>query len=243
MGSLPLARSHRVAAAERHANAVGERTAQARRADEGDPKALKVMTVILLARHGHVDGIKPQRFRGRADLALTVRGHEQARLAAQRIASRWLPNSIYTSPLQRCVATAAAISAACDVPFENLGGLNDLDYGAWQFLTLAQAQTEDPELFATWFASPQRVRFPNGESLQDVATRTADVLRYVLSRHQGDTVVLVGHDSVNRVLLTQLLEMPLSSYWRFVQDPCCINEVEVTNGVVQLRRMNDTSHL
>jgi Fe-S-cluster containining protein len=27
------------------------------------------MTIILLVRHGHVEGIKPERFRGRADLA------------------------------------------------------------------------------------------------------------------------------------------------------------------------------
>jgi probable phosphoglycerate mutase len=87
------------------------------------------------------------------------------------------------------------------------------------------------------------VRFPNGESLQDVATRTASVLRFVLSRNAADTVVLVGHDSVNRVMLTQILDMPLSAYWRFAQSPCCINEIEVTGSSFQLRRMNDTAHL
>jgi broad specificity phosphatase PhoE len=121
--------------------------------------------------------------------------------------------------------------------------MHDLDYGRWQSLTRERAQAEDPELFSTWFASPQRVRFPEGESLQDVAARTADVLRSVLFGHGTDTVVLVGHDSVNRVLLTQLMDMPLSSYWCFVQEPCCINEIEVINGAVRLHRMNDTSHL
>jgi broad specificity phosphatase PhoE len=29
------------------------------------------MTKILLIRHGHVEGIKPERFRGREPLALT----------------------------------------------------------------------------------------------------------------------------------------------------------------------------
>jgi probable phosphoglycerate mutase len=53
----------------------------------------------------------------------------------------------------------------------------------------------------------------------------------------------VGHDSVNRVLLTQVLGMPLSAYWRIVQNPCCINEIEITGGSFRLRRMNDTAHL
>jgi phosphoserine phosphatase len=56
--------------------------------------------------------------------------------------------------------------------------------------------------------------------------------------------VLVGHDSVNRVLLMQMLDMPLSAYWRLVQDPCTLNDVEASAaGVVRIRRLNDTNHL
>jgi broad specificity phosphatase PhoE len=199
--------------------------------------------LILLTRHGYVDGIKPERFRGRAELALTALGQNQARLLAHRIVSDWSPTVVYCSPLQRCVATGTAVASACGIELQPLGELNDLDYGEWQSRTYEEARTDAPELLATWFAAPQLVRFPDGEALQDVAARTAGVLRYVLSRHQADTVVLVGHDSVNRVLLTQLLDMPLSSYWRFAQHPCCINVIEMTGNSVQLQRLNDTGHL
>ena len=37
------------------------------------------MTKILLTRHGHVEGIKPERFRGREPLDLTARGRADAR--------------------------------------------------------------------------------------------------------------------------------------------------------------------
>ena len=40
--------------------------------------------------------------------------------------------------------------------------------------------------------------------------RATDVLREALLHYPGQTVVLVGHDSVNRVLLLQLLGMPLA---------------------------------
>ena len=201
------------------------------------------MTTTLLVRHGHVEGIKPERFRGRADLALTETGQWQAELLARRIASQWVPGSIYTSPLQRCIATGAAIARACGVASEPAGGLSDLDYGAWQSLTYDEARAKNPDFFETWFTAPHLVRFPAGESLQDVAARTASVLRFVVSRNATETLVLVGHDSVNRVMLTQILEMPLSAYWRFAQSPCCINEIDVTGGSFQLRRMNDTAHL
>ncbi|MGA7804686.1 histidine phosphatase family protein [Bradyrhizobium sp.] len=187
--------------------------------------------------------MNPARFRGRADLALTETGQRQAELLARRIAAQWAPNSIYSSPLQRCVATAAAIASACGMPSEPLTELSDLDYGAWQSLTYDDARSTDPELFDAWLATPHLVRFPQGEALQDVAARSANVLRLVVSRSPADTLVLVGHDSVNRVMLTQILDMPLSAYWRFAQDPCCIDEIESTGGSFQLRRMNDTAHL
>jgi probable phosphoglycerate mutase len=201
------------------------------------------MTKIILTRHGHVEGIKPERFRGREPLQLTERGTAEAGALAARLAARWRPSHIYTSPMGRCVATAAAIARATGVAARTCEDLNDIDYGAWQFKTFAQAKTQDAALFAAWFATPQLVRFPTGESLQDLAARTANALRLVLTRHPGETVVLVGHDSVNRALLLELLEQPLSAYWRFAQDPCCINEIDVNEGAVRVHSINATQHL
>lgn len=201
------------------------------------------MTKILLTRHGHVEGIKPERFRGRAPLDLTARGRTEAAAVAKRIAAAWQPTAIYASPMSRCVETAAAIAKACGVTAKTCDDLNDLDYGAWTFKTFEEAKTLDPALFAAWFATPHLVRFPNGESLQDVVARAANVLRMVRGRHPDETVVLVGHDSVNRALLLGLLDQPLSAYWRVAQDPCCLNEIDVAGGKICVLRVNETRHL
>jgi phosphoserine phosphatase len=201
------------------------------------------MTTIILTRHGHVDGIRPKRFRGREDLTLTQRGEAETRAVAEHIAARWRPTKVFTSPLRRCVATGAAIASACHVEAVVFDGLNDLDYGSWQFKTYEEIEHTHPQLFAQWFAAPHLVRFPGGESLQDLVARTADALRFVLKHHVDDTVVLVGHDSVNRTLLLQLLDQPLSSYWRLAQDPCCINEIDVVGWSIHVRRINETQHL
>ncbi|HXW42545.1 MAG TPA: histidine phosphatase family protein [Xanthobacteraceae bacterium] len=201
------------------------------------------MTKILLTRHGHVEGIKPARFRGREPLDLTARGRAEAEAVARRIAGAWRPSAIYTSPMGRCVATAAAIAKACGIAAKTCDDLNDIDYGAWQFKTFVDAKAQDPELFATWFATPQLVRFPNGEALQDLAARVADAVRMVLSRHAGDTIVLVGHDSVNRMLLLHFLDLPPSAFWRIDQTPCCLDEIDVTGDKVCVRRINETRHL
>jgi len=48
--------------------------------------------------------------------------------------------------------------------------------------------------------------------LQDVLVRALSALRDVVGRHPNDTVVLVAHDSVNRVILLHALGLPLSRY-------------------------------
>ena len=201
------------------------------------------MTKILLTRHGHVEGIKPERFRGRQPLELTARGREEAAAVAARIAGAWRPSKIYTSPMGRCVATGAAIAKACGAPAEICADLNDIDYGAWQFKTFEAAKADDAALFAAWFATPHLVRFPNGESLQDLAARAGDAVRFVLDKHRDDTIVMVGHDSVSRALLLQCLELPLSAYWRIEQAPCCLNEIDIGGGEVSIVRINETHYL
>jgi broad specificity phosphatase PhoE len=118
-----------------------------------------------------------------------------------------------------------------------------IDYGAWQFKTCDEIRATDPETLAAWYATPHLVRFPGGESLQDLVARSADALRFVLAHNAEDTVVVVAHDSVNRVLLMQMLDQPLSSYRRLEQAPCCLNEIDITDGQIRVVRINETCHL
>ena len=139
--------------------------------------------------------------------------------------------------------TGAAIAHACHVHARSIDQLVDIDYGSWQMKTYEQVKATEPELFAMWFAAPHLMRFPGGESLQQLASRSADALRVAVKRHPDQAVVMVAHDSVNRALLVQLADLPLSSYWRLVQDPCCINEIDIAAARIQVRGINDTSHL
>ncbi|MBV6303492.1 histidine phosphatase family protein [Candidimonas humi] len=204
------------------------------------------MTTLILMRHGHVDGILPARFRGRAELDLSALGKLQAERLAGRVAARFpAAVSLYTSPMGRCRQTAEPLARLLKLEPRPLQGLQDLDYGQWQGLTHEEVKKRWPDLYAGWRGSPQLIRLPGGESLQDLVARTADGLRDVLQRHPGaaDVALLVGHDSVNRALLLQLLDQPLSAYWLLAQSPCCINYIEIQGRRVQVRGVNDTAHL
>jgi len=199
---------------------------------------------IVLTRHGQVEGIDPPRFRGRMELDLTDVGRQQAQALGLAIARQFQADAVFTSPMKRCRDTGAAIAQACSVTQQVLPGIDDFDYGDWQWMTHADANTQYPREFALWKRSPQWMCFPGGESLQKVAWRSVEALRGLWDEHRDGTVVLVAHDSVNRVLLMHALELPLSAYWRIEQEPCCINELFVgDDGVVKVMRMNDTTHL
>ena len=207
------------------------------------PEGGEATTRLILVRHGHVPGITPERFRGRAEFDLTALGVEQARAAARRIAGECRPSMVYTSPLRRCRETGRLIAQASGVPSRMLEGLNDLDYGRWQGKTHAQVRKRWPVEYERWKTSPDLVRFPSGESLQDLALRLSDVLRGFIGRQDGKTLVLVGHDASLRALLLQALGMPLCAYWRLKQDPAAISEIHCDGDRISVRRLNDTAHL
>jgi phosphoserine phosphatase len=202
-----------------------------------------IPTTVLLVRHGHVPGISPERFRGRADIELTERGRVEAGKTAEWIACWWRPTIVYTSPLKRCRDTGTAIAGRCGVRTEVLGDLNDLDYGDWQWETNDAMAADSPALYWRWRTTPHLMRFPNGESFQELIARAADALRHAMERHPSETIVMVSHDSVNRAMLLQALDQPLSAYWKLVQDPCAISEIAVGTESVRVVRVNESTHL
>jgi broad specificity phosphatase PhoE len=201
------------------------------------------MIRIILVRHGHVDWLAPERFRGRAELPLSDLGRRQAQAAAGYIAATWKPDAVYTSPLGRCRETGAMIAGPFRLEPRPIEGLIDIDYGEWQGLTRDQTKQRWPDETELWFRTPHLAVIPGGETVAAVLSRATAALRDIMRRHPDGTVVLVGHDSVNRVLLLFALELPSSRYWHLRQDPCCVNELVFDNGSFIINSINQTQHL
>ena len=101
----------------------------------------------------------------------------------------------------------------------------DIDYGEWQGRSYQEVEQADPERFGRWFDSPHLAIIPGGETLLELAGRVAETMRSIIARHSGEAVLLVGHDTVNRVMLLLALDLPLSRLWHLRQDPCAVNLV------------------
>ncbi len=201
------------------------------------------MTQIILTRHGQTEWNRVERFRGRADIPLNETGLAQADATSRRIRMTWKPGAVYSSPLSRAVKTAASIAAPFGLTPQILEALTDIDYGEWQGLTPEEVNIRWPEALASWYHTPHRAQIPGGETLQSLLERTSHAVQDVIERHPKDTIVLVGHVSVNRVILLHALGLPLARYWHLAQGNCAINVLEASDGDFTVLSLNDTCHL
>lgn len=201
------------------------------------------MTRTILIRHGQTAWNKVERVRGQVDIPLDEVGLAQAEAAARRVTEQWQPAAVYSSPLRRAVQTAQPLARLLGQDVQAEPGLNDMDFGQWQGLSSHEVEERWPELAHTWLKAPHRVTFPEGESLEVVKERTAAVLQRLIRQHTGETIAIVGHTVVNRVLLCFVLGIDNSNYWRIGQDTCAINVFECNDGLFFIESLNDTCHL
>jgi probable phosphoglycerate mutase len=200
------------------------------------------MTTLLLIRHGEVEGIHPPTFRGRQDLALTDNGKHQIELTRDHLGRHATLNAIYCSTLSRCIHTANAIGTSFGLKGITHPGLIDIDYGNWSGQPVSHVEQQWPREAALWKTAPHRFRIPGGESLQEVAARATDALATIIDAHPAETVAVVTHDSVIRVLLCHFAGLPLSSYWLFQPSPCGISTIQVDERIT-IPAINSTQHL
>ncbi len=210
-----------------------------RRLERVDP----MTTRIILTRHGRTIWNHEGRFRGQADPPLDEVGVQQAEAAAQAILARWTPEAVYCSSLRRARQTAEAVAKPLGLTVRPVRGLLDINYGAWAGLTLDEVRAKWPDALRAWLERPHEVIIPDGETLAEVRQRGVDTLREIAQLHQGQTVVVVGHTVINRLMLLGVLDIGNEHFWHLGQDVAAINVLTCKEGAFTLHKLNDTHHL
>lgn len=179
-------------------------------------------TTILLARHGETDWNAERRYQGHADRPLNAAGRLQARELAQSLLSEGV-SAIYSSDLLRARETAEIVAAWIGLPVITRDALREIDVGEFSGLT-------HEEIVARWPEVPARTDalgygWTRGESFEALHTRIAAELRRIAGVHPGETVLVVGHGAMMRVVLAARAGLDLSAH-RQVVGP-------IANGAVE----------
>ncbi len=201
------------------------------------------MTLIILVRHGQTEWNRDERFRGHTDIELNETGLAQARALAARISAQWHPVAVYVGPLTRTRQTGDAIAHSVQLAAQVEDGLIDVDCGGWQGLTPAEVQQRWPAEYQTYLHSPEGFTFPGGDSLEAARMRGMDCLQKLIAPYPDQTLVLVSHNALNRLLLLTILGLGTQSYWSIRQDLCALNAFEAGGGHFSLITLNETGHL
>ena len=199
---------------------------------------------ILLARHGETPWNAEGRYQGQMDIPLSAVGEAQARQLGERLRGVPITRAI-ASPLGRAAQTARlALEEHRESQLIFDPDLQEIAHGEWEGLLASDIRDRDPDRLRAWREAPDTVRMPGGESLQQVQDRAWPALaRACEGLGEDDTLLVVAHDAVNRVLLCKVMGLPLSRLWSFRQAPTTINLLEGPDVEhLEIVRLNDCSH-
>jgi probable phosphomutase (TIGR03848 family) len=197
------------------------------------------MSTLLLLRHGLTAMTGPVLAGRTPDVHLDERGRKQAAEVAARIAAVPLA-AIVTSPLERCVETAQFVRDAQAKPPELHvdDRLIECGYGDWTGRPIKEL-AKDP-LWKTVQAQPSAVRFPNGESLPEMAARAVNAVRDWDARLGADAVwVACSHGDVIKAIVADALGLHLDQFQRIVPDPCSVSVIRYGAVRPYVVRVND----
>ena len=199
---------------------------------------------ILLARHGETPWNAEGRYQGQEDIALSEVGIGQATALGERLRDLAIHRAI-ASPLSRARRTAElalGVDRAGQLMFD--GGLKEIAHGEWEGLLASEIQDKDPARLLAWRDEPETVLMPGGESLRQVLDRSwRGLVRASEGLGEPDTLLVVAHDAVNRVLLCRILGLPIAKLWTFRQAPTTLNLLEGPDvDHLEIVRLNDCAH-
>ncbi|MDA2988594.1 MAG: bifunctional RNase H/acid phosphatase [Actinomycetota bacterium] len=202
-------------------------------------------TTLLLARHGATAYSLEKRFSGTGgvDLPLIELGQQQGAALAREIGRRGEATRIVTSPLLRAQQTAELIAAEAGLPVEIDALFTECSFGEWDGYTFAEVREKWPEEMADWLASTS-VAPPGGESFDSCQGRVRQGLRGLLDRYPGETIVLVGHVTPIKLLVTDAVGAPVDSVYRMELPPCSISKLAwFSDGNSSMFSFAEAAHL
>ena len=187
------------------------------------------VTTVDLIRHGMPEG--GQRYRGWLDDPLSEQGWQQMSEALQR-EQPW--DLIVSSSLIRCADFAQALGARLQRPVQLEPRLREISFGAWEGCTASELFEKTPEAIANFWRDPVNHPPPGGERLDQFAQRIEAAWSELTTEYCGKHILLVGHGGVIRMIIGQLLGMPLNNLFRLEVPMAALSRVRIEADLPRL---------
>ena len=203
-------------------------------------------TQVLLIRHGQSQGNAEGRFGGHTATPLSQRGLQQAWATASALATESI-TAIYSSDLERAMQTASALSDLTHLTINSCDAFRERSVGVMEGLTFEEAAEQHPDQYAALLRRDFEHVLTGGESYRQLLDRARQKLDEIISKHQGETIVVFSHTGTICILALHLmgaLDAPeLKPVWLSTAN-CGINRFDLReDGFIRVLALNDTRHL
>lgn len=194
---------------------------------------------LLVIRHGESEADLLDVHEGRADFALTERGHWQAQAMAEYVAENYHIDRIYASTLTRAMQTARHLSDATGVPIRPEHDLMEFNNGLLAGLPHKEAAEKYPRVPNL----PPDKSVYGQESLVEFRARAEKMLAKILAEAaDSETVAVVTHGGTINQLYHAFLKLPVKDGMFFSTADTGIHEWIVEPTERRVARSNYNAH-
>lgn len=180
---------------------------------------------LYVFRHGDVSYVDDNgvRVADSTIVPLTAWGREQATLTGQALAGIPFDRAV-SSSFPRSVETAELILAGRNIPVERNDAFVEFQGDA----STRNAVTDLNDLaYSFRDAGKPGARYVGGDVFADVNTRVVTALEGILAEKNWETLALVAHGGINRLLVCWALGTDLTPVPTIDQNTCCFNVIDV----------------
>lgn len=197
---------------------------------------------LFIVRHGSTEWNKLNKIQGCLDIPLDDEGIKQGYLLANKLKNYNIEH-IYSSDLSRAKNSAEIISESLNLKFTIDSRLREMNFGEWQGLSFDQISILDRIKLNEWRNQPSKVKFENGECIDDVKKRSLDFFEEIYKKNEHSNVLVVTHGTFIKILILSLLNINLDLYKNLKQDNTALNIIKIIDSKPTLQLYNDTCHL
>ena len=179
---------------------------------------------------------------------MTDKGKQQAKLTGKALTNLTI-DVAYASPLIRAQHTAKIMLLENFNPPElfTSEGLLEIDLSEWESMLASEVKEKFPEKYHSWQNQPDQFQLGDRFCILELFEQAKALWAEILLKHQGKTILLVGHSAINRALICSAIGISLNLYHNIQQVNCAISVLNfqgssITDGV-QLESLNLASHL
>lgn len=196
---------------------------------------------VYLIRHGEVANAQEPRFNGHFDVELSPRGVEQIRQVASTLKDHPL-SSVYSSNLRRTYAGACIVAEPHGLKPIAFPELREIGMGNWEGKTVKEIEQKYPGELEQRLKNVETFRAEGGESFGQLRDRVIAKLLEIVSAHRGETIAIMAHGGVNRVILSHALGIPPRHFFSIMQDYAAINIIQFYENSAVVELMNGTAY-